>query len=143
MKRLMPAAVLLALTLVSCYRTKEFTIHTDPEGAQIAINGVPYEGMTTPMTIEVAQDKDLGIIARKPGYEVASHTVRTDTSIWGAIFWNGHDPRAQYIKADEVTIPMRKIPSAGNFKPTVMPAFQPPRGISDSAVPALREMPEF
>ncbi len=142
MKRLLPAA-LLALALCSCYGTKDFTIITEPAGAQIAINGKKYEGLRTPMTVEIAQDKDLGITAVKSGYEVATATVPTKTSTWGAILWNKHDSRAQYIEEDEVTIPLKKIPSAAGFTPTSMPGYQPPSGISDSAVPALRDMPQF
>ncbi len=143
MKRLLPAA-LLALALCSCYGTKELRIVTDPEGAQIAINGKPYEGLKTPMTVTVEQDKDLGITAMKPGYEVATATVQTQTSTWGAILWNKHDPRAQYIEENEVVIPMKKIPAAASFKPTSIPGYQPPgrTGLQSSA-PELRPMPEF
>ncbi len=140
MKRLLPAT-LLALAFSSCYGTKDFTIRTEPEGAQVTVNGKHYEGHRTPMTIEIAQDKDLGITAVKPGYEVATATVQTQTSTWGAILWNKHDPRAQYIEEDEVTIPLKKIPSAASFTPTSMPGYQPPT--SASAPPALRPMPNF
>ncbi len=143
MKRLLPAA-LLALALSSCYGTKELTIITEPDGAQIAINGKPYAGVKTPMTVTVAQDKDLGITAMKPGYEVATKTVQTQTSTWGAILWNKHDPRAQYIEEDEVVIPMKKIPTAASFTPTSIPGYQPPnrKGLQSSA-PELRPMPQF
>ncbi len=143
MKHLLPAT-LLALALSSCYGVKDFTIRTEPEGANIMINGIPQEGHKTPMVVEIKQDKDLGITATKPGYEVATATVQTQTSTWGAILWNKHDPRAQYIEEDEVTIPLRKIPSAADFTPTSIPGYQPPaRGNADSAPPALREMPNF
>ncbi len=143
MKRLLPAC-LLALAFASCYGTKEFTIRTEPEGAQVSVNGQHYEGRKTPMTIEVKQDKDLGITAMKPGYEVATATVPTQTSTWGAILWNKHDPRAQYIEEDEITIPLKKIPTAAGFTPVSMPAYQPParQGLQSSA-PELRPMPEF
>ncbi len=143
MTRLLPAA-LLALAFTSCIGSKEFTIHTDPEGAQVAINGKHYEGRKTPLTVTIEQDKDLGITVTKPGYEVATYTVETQTSMWGTILWNKHDPRARYIEEDEVTISLRKIPTAAGFTPTSMPGYQPPahKGL-DSAVPALREMPQF
>ncbi len=153
MKRLLPAT-LLALSLASCYGTKDFTIRTEPEGATIAINGRPYEGRTTPMTVTIEQDKNLGITAMKPGYEVATRTVETKTSLWGAILWNKHDSRAQYIEEDEVTIPLQKIPTAANFTPSSIPGYQPPgsipgyqppasRGLGGSSAPALRSMPNF
>ncbi len=142
MTRLLPAC-LLALAFCSCYGTKDFTIHTEPEGAQVAINGKPYEGQRTPMTVAIKQDKDLGITAMKPGYEVATKTVPTQTSLWGSLLWNKHDPRARYIEEDEVTIPLRKIPTAANFTPTSMPAYQPPARNTESTIPALREMPSF
>ncbi len=142
MTRLLPAA-LLALALSSCYGTKEFTIRTDPEGAQVAINGKPCKEGKTPLTVTIPQDRDLGITVTKPGYEVATQTVPTQTSTWGAILWNSHDPRAQYIAADEITIPLKKIPSAATFTPTSMPGYQPPTGISESSIPELRPMPEF
>ncbi len=119
------------------------TIRTQPEGAEIAVNGKAFEGKKTPMTVEVNQNKDLGITAVKPGYEVASRTVETQTSTWGAILWNKHDPRAKYIEEDEITIPLKKIPSASGFRPGVLPGYQPPAGNAGSAVPALRAMPEF
>ncbi len=143
MKRLLPAA-LLALVFSSCYATKDFTIYTDPEGAEISVNGKRYEGQKTPLTITIEQDKDLGITAMKPGYEVASHTVLTQTSTWGTILWTKHDPRAKYIEEDEVTIPLKKIPSASSFAPEPLPSYAPPaRRALNSEVPALREMPQF
>ncbi len=145
MKRLLPVT-LLALALASCHGTKEFTIRTEPEGAEVAINGKPYDGMKTPMTITISQEKNLGITVTKPGYEVAGHTVETKTGFWSALLWNKRDPRAQYIEEDEVTIPLRKIPSAASFVPSSLPGYQPPttrRGIEDSPIPALRDMPAF
>ncbi len=145
MKRLLPAT-LLVLAFASCHGTKDFTIHTEPEGAEITINGKPCTGLRTPMTVTISQEKNLGITATKPGYEVAGRTVETKTGFWTALLWNKHDPRAQYIEEDEVTIPLRKIPTAASFVPTSLPGYQPPAprcGIEDSPIPALREMPEF
>lgn len=126
-----------ACAAVSCIGTKEFTIHTYPEGAQVAINGVPQQGVT-PMTVEVSQEKDLGIVVSKPGYENAAHTVTTQTSWWQALLWTKNDPRAQYIDEDEVTIPMKKIPTPENFRPTSLPAYTGGGGFT---VPKLRSMP--
>ncbi len=143
MKRFfLPAAAVLCLA--ACTQTKDFTIRTLPEGARITINGRSQEGCT-PMTVEIKQDRDLGITAFKPGYEVASATVETQTGFWHALLWNKNDPRARFIDEDEITIPMKKIPSAASFKPTKMPAFKPTYSTKprSSTVPALRDMPSF
>ncbi len=145
MKRLL-APALCALALASCQQqTKLFTIRTLPEGATVCINGDDFEGRKTPMTVEVKQNKDLGITVVKPGYEVTTRTIETQTSTWGAILWNKNDPRAKYIEEDEVTIPMKKIPTAAEYRPAGIPGYQPPTNTSTprSAVPALRKMPEF
>lgn len=131
-----------ACALVSCIGTKEFTIRTQPEGAQISINGVPQEG-TTPMTLEIAQSKDLGIVASKPGYENAACTVVTQTSWWQSLLWTKSDPRSQYIEEDEVTIPMEKIPTPELFRPTKLPAYTGGGGATTPppTVPKLGEIP--
>ncbi len=96
------------------------------------------------MTISIEEDKDLGITAMKPGYEVATKTVETETNWWRALLWNKSDPRARYIAVDEVTIPLEKIPSVGGYSPGSLPGYQPPpETIENSEVPALREMPSF
>ncbi len=142
MKRLVPAAI-ICLAFTACQvQKKDFTIRTTPEGATVSINGKRYEGQKTPMTVEVSQDKDLGITVMKPGYEVATHTVETQSSTWGAILWTKHDPRAKYIEEDEVTIPLKKIPTAAGFSPGVLPGYQPPASAGGEA-PALRDMPSF
>ncbi len=140
--RLLPAA-LLALCLSSCYGPKDFLINTDPEGATITINGKPCEGRKTPMVVTIEQDKDLGITAMKPGYEVTTRTVESQTSTWGAILWNKRDPRAQYIEQDEITIPMKKIPTAAGYTPGSIPGYRPPATQNSSEVPELRPMPAF
>lgn len=139
----MRVPVLVTLgAVVSCVGTKEFTIHTSPEGAQICINGEPKPGVT-PMTLEISQEKDLGIVATKPGYESAACTVPTETSWWHALLWTKSDPRAQYIPEDEVTIPMRKIPSAEMYKPTPLPEYTGRGAVAPAAeVPKLRELPQ-
>ena len=131
----------VCLCFASCVGTKKFTIHTQPEGALVAINGVPQEGKT-PMTLEIKQEKDLGIVADKPGYESAAHTVSTRTNWWLSLLWTKSDPRAQYIEEDEVTIPLKKIPSADDFRPSAMPPYTGGGGRTAPAeVPALRPMP--
>ena len=131
----------MACCLVSCIGTKEFTIRTEPEGAQIAINGVPQPGKT-PLTLEVSQEKDLGIVATKPGYETAAHTVPTRTSWWQALLWTESDPRAQYIEEDEVTIKLDKIPSLQDYRPSKLPVYDGGGGVTAPQAPALRPMPE-
>lgn len=129
--------------LISCIGTKDFTIHTAPEGATVNLNGKVQEGVT-PMTLRIKQDKDLGIVVRKPGYQSAAETVRTRTSMWQSILWTGHDPRAQYIEEDEITIPLSPIPTPASFRPTTIPVYKNPDRPVPSQVPALREMsPEW
>ena len=107
----------------------------------MAINGVPQEGKT-PMTLDIKQEKDLGIVVDKPGYESAAQTVNTRTNWWLSLLWTKHDPRAQYIEEDEVTIPLKKIPTAGDFRPSAMPPYTGGGGLTAPAeVPALRPMP--
>ncbi len=140
MKCLLPVTA-LCLLLAACSQTKDFTVRTLPEGARISINGKEYR-QCSPLTVEIDQGKDLGITAFKPGYEVATATVETQTNFWRALLWNKHDPRARYIEEDDITIPMKKISSAGNFRPTRLPEYKPPYK-TRSDVPALRPMPSF
>lgn len=130
-------SAVVACLLVSCIGTKEFTIETDPEGATITINGEPQNGKT-PMTLEINQGKNLGIVASKPGYETAAETVRTRTSWWMALLWTKNDPRAQYIEEDKVKIHLEKIPTLQDFRPTALPSYN----AAPSKAPALRPMPE-
>lgn len=133
------ASVIFGLIAVSCVGTKQFTIHTRPEGAEVSINGVPQPGKT-PVTLEVKQDKDLGIVAMKPGYESAAIVVPTQTSWWRSLLWTSSDPRAKYIEEDEVTLEMSKIPSAANYVPSAIPPYTGGGGRT-SSVPDLRPMP--
>lgn len=96
------------------------------------------------MVLEIKQDKDLGIVATKPGYESAAHTVRTTSNWWLALLWTKHDPRARIIEEDEVTIPMQRIPSAEDYTPSSMPPYTGGGGRTTpkASVPELRPMPE-
>lgn len=127
--------------LVSCIGSKDFTIHTRPEGATVNINGKKQEGVT-PMTLRIKQDKDLGIVVRKPGYEGTSETVRTKTSMFQSLLWTSHDPRAQYIEEDEITIPLTPIAQPANFSPTRIPAYNNPDQPTPAKAPELRKMPD-
>lgn len=135
------------LLLASCVGKKDFTVNTYPQGAAITINGEPVG--TSPVTTEIAQDKDLSILALKPGYEAASETVPTQTNTLLAIIWTKRDPYAQYIEPDEVTIPLKKIPTPASYTPTKLPAY---RGAAPAEMkaeqtppemPALRPLPDF
>lgn len=138
--------------LLSCASKKEFTIITAPEGATVSINGVDMPG-TTPFTTKVSQRTDLGIVVSKPGYEVTSAKVETRTNFWLGLLWMRNDPRAQYIKENSVTIPMRRIPTISEYRPAPLPAYGTPsdqmkhsrelRPLKESDVPALRAMPDF
>lgn len=130
--------------LASCAGTKNFTIRTAPEGADIAINGKPVG--KSPLTLEVEQSKTLGIVAHKDGYELGSATVPTKPHWFLAILWTKTDPKAQVLTQDSVHIPLKKIPSSADFKPLPLPAFAPPSGTfpeRESEAPALRPMPSL
>ena len=130
----------LGLCVVSCVGTKKISIRTDPEGAEVCINGVPQEGKT-PMEVEVSQKKDLGIVVSKPGYESTAYTVSTRTNWWLSLLWTKSDPRARFIEEDEVMIPMRRIPTLGNFRNSSMPPYIGERPAT-SAPPPLRPKPK-
>ncbi|MBQ9836118.1 MAG: PEGA domain-containing protein [Akkermansia sp.] len=138
-------AALFVLCLVSCYGTKEFTIYTQPEGANVTINGKPIEGKT-PITTTIEQDKDLGIVVDKPGYRIASKTVYTQSNWWLRLLWSDNDPRSQFIEEEEVFIPMEKISSAASFVPSSLPEYTGGAAAAKRetrTAPPLRPMPEF
>lgn len=140
-------AACCCLGVVSCVGTKELTIRTQPEGADISINGVLLKGQT-PLKLKVSQKKDLGIVASKPGYETAAQTLHTRSNWWLSLLWTKNDPRAQYIEEDEVTINLAKIPTATSYKPSVMPpytgggGYTTPPQVPASKAPELRPMPQ-
>lgn len=143
LKHLLPLLACCVL-LASCAGTKTFTVTTAPEGADIAINGKNVG--KSPLSLEVEQTKTLGIVAHKDGYELGSATVPTKSHWFLSILWTKDDPKAQILTRDSVHIPMKRIPSAANFKPVPLPAFAPPAGTfpeSDSEAPALRPMPQL
>lgn len=138
----------ISLGLVSCYGAKQFTIVTEPEGAQISING--KEVGTSPLTLDIEQDKNLGIVAYKPGYQVASETVPTRTSRFLSFIWTKDSPYVKYIEEDEIMLPMRKIATVENYRPTSLEPYDGSRSRSaasrsdaSSAAPPLREMPKL
>lgn len=130
--------------LASCMGTKEISIYTEPDGATIYINGVPQKG-ATPMTVEVKQEKDLGIVACKPGYETAACTLRTQSKWWLALLWTKDDPRARFIEEDEVMLKLNKIPSPEGYRPGTLPPYTGGGGATTPTTtpkpPALRPMP--
>ncbi len=131
---------LVGLSLAACVGTKNITIHTQPEGAQVSINGVPQLG-ETPMSVEVKQQKDLGIVVSKPGYENAAYTVPTRTNWWLSLLWTKSDPRARFIEEHEVNIPLRRIPSLSGFRASTIPEYTGGR-FPASAPPPLRPVPK-
>lgn len=133
------SAVGVAVLLASCVGTKEFTVETYPEGAEISINGKKVG--TSPVTVEIEQDKNLGIVAFKPGYEVTSHTVPTQTNSWLALLWTKNDPKAQYIEENSVAIPMKKIETIHSYKPSSLPTYTGGGGRTAPKAPELRPMP--
>lgn len=104
---------------------KDFTVHTRPEGARITING--HDAGTSPVTARVEQTQDLGIIAHKPGYEIAATTVATKESGIRSFLWTKWSGKARYIEEDGVTLKLRKIEEPQDYKPTELPPFQMPQ----------------
>lgn len=127
--------------LVSCVGTKKLTIYTQPEGAEVSVNGVPLRGKT-PVTLTVSQKKDLGIVASKPGYESAAYTVKTRSSWWLSLLWTKNDPKAQYIAENEVKLTLKKIPLTQDYSPSAIPPYTGGGGRTSPQVPALRPIPQ-
>lgn len=151
------AAALCLMTLAACTGTKDLTITSAPEGANVRINGKPVG--VTPVTTEVKQDKDLGIVVQKPGYEVASRTLKTKSNFWLGLIWAQNDPKALYIDEDEVYVVLRPIPSLTNYSPGTLPEYTGGKGrttdlfskkpkttgskSTDAAPPKLKPLPEL
>lgn len=134
----------LTLVLASCVGTKEFTISTNPEGADIAING-KFMGKS-PVTTEIEQDKTLGIVVHKSGYEVASATISPVSSKFLSFIWTESDPKSKYIEEDSISITLKKLQTPASYIPSVMPAYTGGGGPTSAVVPeppALRPMPEL
>ena len=134
----------LAFMLVSCVGTKDFTVYTYPEGADISINGEAVG--KSPVTTEIHQDKKLGILARKPGYMIASETITPQTSKFLAFVWTKDDPKAKYIEEDSVHINLQKIPAPASYTPSTMPRYTGGGGSTSAVlpeIPELRPMPEL
>lgn len=145
MKIFLPT-VAAALLLVSCIGTKEITITTAPEGADISVNG-EYVGKS-PVVTEIKQDKSIGIVARKAGYEIGTETLTPETSRFLAFVWTKNDPKAKYIKIkdDTVTIPLKEIKKPEHYTPTKLPAYTGGQGPTTPSLPqppALRPLPDF
>lgn len=141
----LPVAVATAL-LASCVGQKAFTIITTPEGATVSINGKQQDG-TTPLTTTIQQDKDLGIVVEKPGYQVESVTINTQTSWWRALLWTENDPNARYIEEDSVTIPLTPLRTNATYTPSILEPFRFPeeehKPLNNSPIPELRPLPEM
>lgn len=143
MKKMLCAAA-AAFTLVSCVGHKDIAINTFPEGAEITING--EAAGKTPLVVSVAQDKTLGIVAHKPGYEIATEAIHPVSSRFLSFFWTENDPKSKYIEEDSITIPLKKIATPESYTPGIMPAYTGGGGSTSAAlpeIPALRPMPEL
>lgn len=140
---------IVCVSLASCVAQKQFTVNTTPQGATVTINGKSISGQT-PVTTKIRENKDLGIVVEKPGYQVGSATVSTKTSWWRSLLWTENDPRARYIEEDEITIPLVPLKNNATYTPTTLEPFRSPadtgsessyRPLNDSKAPALRDMP--
>ena len=145
-KNSLTLTAVLCLFLAACVGDKKLTIYTQPEGAEVYVNGTLKRGKT-PMTLDISQKRDIGIVVSKEGYETAAKTLKTKSSWWLSLIWTKNDPRAQYIEEDEVSFTLNKIPTTANYKPSVIPPFVGGSGasarpkMSASEVPALRTLP--
>lgn len=119
--RNLAACLLLSLGLVSCVGTKEFTVNTEPEGAEITLNGKVIG--RSPVTLTIEQSKSLGLIARKDGYALGTATVHTEPHWLYSLIWTKNDPKARFIEQDEVTIPLRLITEAADYTPAPLPVY--------------------
>lgn len=135
---------LAVLVLASCTQEfKNIAFNTLPEGATIYING-KEQLSKTPFTAEVKQQAEVSVVAMKPGYRTANKTLTPETDTFCAIMWTKYDERARYLKEDEVTIPLEKLDTPREYKPSTLPAYQPPtRSSEERKVPELRPMPEL
>lgn len=134
------ALILLSVLIASCVGQKQFTVRTTPvDGATVYINGKLIEG-TTPVTTEISQDKDLGIMVQKDGYQSATATIPTKISWWRSLLWTESDPLARYIEEEEVTLPLQKIETINSYTPTMLPDFAPPSEALRAA-PSLHDLP--
>lgn len=126
MRSIAAGAAITAAALVSCQNMppKDFTIHTRPEGAAISINGEKVG--TSPVTTKVEQTKDLGIVAEKPGYEVASANIQSKTGPIRSFLWTKWSSKSQYIEENEVTLPLRRVEEVEDYKPSTLPEFKMP-----------------
>ncbi len=115
---LMPAA---ALALISCSSTKDFTVKTNPVGADIFINGksVGKSNLTT----KIAQNRVLTVMACKDGYVVTSTTIEPKTNRFMSWFWPEDSPGVRYIEGDEITINLEKLVTSQSYRPTTLAPF--------------------
>lgn len=133
-----------SILFLSCVGTKELTVDTYPAGADITINGEPIG--KSPVTTEISQDKVLGIVARKEGYEIGSETITPQISRFLSFVWTENDPKSKYIEEDLVTIPLKKLQNVSSYTPSVLPAYTGGGGDTRPSlpeVPELRPMPEL
>lgn len=130
------------LLLAACSQPMDFEVLSNPRGAEITINGKPVG--VTPLVTKVAQDKNLAIVAYKPGYQAATKTIPTKTNWWRTLLWTKHDPKAQYIEEKSVSFQLTPISSSAAYTRSSMPAYTggvKPQKAANAEVPSLRPMP--
>ena len=135
-------AAVAALLLAACSQPMDFEVLSNPRGAEITINGRPVG--VTPLVTKVGQDKNLAIVAYKPGYQAATKTIPTKTNWWRTLLWTARDPKAQYIDEKSVTFHLTPISSSASYRPSAMPVYTggvKPQKPANVEVPALRPMP--
>lgn len=126
MKILRVLTITAVMAAASCtHETKQLRIYTQPQGADVSVNG-KYVGKS-PVETEIMQRHDQGITASKEGYENTSSVLRTKRDTFLGLVWGKEDPRSNYIEEDETTLILRPVPTINNYTPTKMPTFETER----------------
>lgn len=149
-----------AFVLVSCAQPIAVKVSTAPiQGVELTLNrteagGTQISSETKPMTgvsdcvfENVSQERDLTIVARKEGYQVASVTIPAvseeisydflwSPKEWSNLLWSAFGSRSQYLKFEDenhreidletegVTIELTPVSAGDSYKPTPLPPFE-------------------
>lgn len=135
MNMTLPAGLAAALMLAACSTTKNIYVSSQPEGADIVINGKKVG--RTPDFILVDQKYPVEIVLEKPGYVSTSRTLTPEPSTMGKVLWTSDDPRSNVIRENAVTLRMKKVAA-----PKVL-AAPAPKPVPRVQPPTLRQMPDF
>lgn len=135
-----------AFLLTSCAGPVPFTVTSNPSGAEVTINGKPCG--RTPVTIpEMAQGKELAVVAYKPGYQAETVKVPVETGFWSALLWTSDDPKAQYLSKTRVHLNLHQLSSAPGGSRGTLPPLEAgpvrPQAPIKADIPALRPLPQF